>query len=78
MLSAMLYQGSQSPSRYRKINKGNENDLMDAVAQRPVAVGFDAHHPAFKLYDSGVFDIDYCTTHLTCVCHTEDLIPLTV
>jgi len=72
------YEGNASPCKrnkfkkvdiklagYRKINKGNENDLMDAVAQRPVAVGFDAHHPAFKLYDSGVFDIDYCTTHLT-------------
>jgi len=50
---------------YRKIKKSNEADLEDAVAERPVAVGIDAHHPAFKLYRSGVFDIDYCTTHLT-------------
>jgi cathepsin L len=50
---------------YRKIARGSETDLKDAVAQRPVAVGIDAHHPAFKLYSSGVFDIDYCTTHLT-------------
>merc|ERR1711998_171546 len=50
---------------YRKISRGSESDLKDAVAKRPVAVGIDAHHPAFKLYSSGVFDIDYCTTHLT-------------
>lgn len=50
---------------YRKISRGSESDLRDAVSQQPVAVGIDAHHPAFKLYSSGVFDIDYCTTHLT-------------
>jgi len=72
------YEGSENPCKrskfkknnirlegYRKVQRGNEQDLMDAVAQFPVAVGYDAHHPAFKLYDSGVFDIDYCTTHLT-------------
>jgi cathepsin L len=72
------YEGSETPCKagkfktanvklagYRKISKGSEADLMDAVSQRPVAVGFDAHHPAFKLYSDGVFDIDYCTTHLT-------------
>lgn len=50
---------------YRKVERGNEQDLKDALSERPVAVGIDAHHPAFKLYSSGVFDIDYCTTHLT-------------
>merc|ERR1712202_90488 len=50
---------------YRKIQRGSERDLADAVSSRPVPVGIDAHHPAFKLYESGVFDIDYCTTHLT-------------
>jgi hypothetical protein len=50
---------------YRKVSRGSEQDLKDALSQRPVAVGIDAHHPAFKLYQSGVFDIDYCTSHLT-------------
>ena len=50
---------------YRKIAKGNEVDLLDAIAQQPVAIGFDAHHSGFKLYKSGVFDVDYCTDHLT-------------
>lgn len=72
------YEGSETPcksdryhrrqvklSGFRKVERGSEHDLQDAVAQRPVAVGIDAHHPAFKLYESGVFDIDYCTTHLT-------------
>ena len=72
------YVGSETPCKrskyraqkiklagYRKIERGNEEDLKDALSERPVAVGIDAHHPAFKLYDSGVFDIGYCTTHLT-------------
>jgi cathepsin L len=72
------YEGSETPCKrnkysavnvklagYRKVARGSEADLKDAVAQHPVAVGIDAHHPAFKLYSSGVFDIDYCTTHLT-------------
>jgi len=72
------YEGSDTPCKkskfktnsvklagYRKIARGSEEDLADALAQRPVAVGIDAHHPAFKLYDSGVFDVDYCTTRLT-------------
>lgn len=50
---------------YRKIDRGNEHDLKDALAEQPVSVGIDAHHPAFKLYESGVFDIDYCTSRLT-------------
>jgi len=50
---------------YRKVQRGSEEDLMDALSQHPVAVGIDAHHPAFKLYESGTFDIDYCTTRLT-------------
>jgi len=50
---------------YRKIQRGSEADLQDALAEMPVAVGIDAHHPAFKLYESGVFDIDYCTNKLT-------------
>jgi hypothetical protein len=50
---------------YRKVQRGSEADLQDALAQHPVAVGIDAHHPAFKLYESGTFDIDYCTTKLT-------------
>eukprot|EP00656_Telonema_subtile_P011310 TRINITY_DN15574_c0_g1_i1.p1 TRINITY_DN15574_c0_g1~~TRINITY_DN15574_c0_g1_i1.p1 ORF type:complete len:239 (-),score=42.15 TRINITY_DN15574_c0_g1_i1:182-898(-) len=50
---------------YRKIERGSESDLQDALTQHPVAVGIDAHHPAFKLYVSGVFDVDYCTTRLT-------------
>jgi len=50
---------------FRKIARGSEEDLQDALAQRPVAAGVDAHHPVFKLYDSGIFDINYCTTHLT-------------
>ena len=79
---------------YRKVHRGSETDLQDALSQHPVAVGdslchtapsdplfhtafsstvfhtafgvgIDAHHPAFKLYESGTFDIDYCTTKLT-------------
>jgi len=50
---------------YRKVSRGSEQDLKDALSERPVAIGIDAHHPAFKLYSSGVFDIDYCTAHLT-------------
>jgi len=76
--SAYPYAGSATPcadknlkrypiklAGFRKIQRGSEDDLQDALAQRPVAVGIDAHHPAFKLYDSGVFDVDYCTAHLT-------------
>ena len=72
------YVGSETPCKrskyraqkiklagYRKVKRGSEADLKDALSERPLAVGIDAHHPAFKLYESGVFDIDYCTTHLT-------------
>jgi C1A family cysteine protease len=50
---------------YVNVREGDEVDLMNAVAQRPVSVAIDAHHRAFKLYHSGVFSLDSCTTHLT-------------
>lgn len=48
-------------SGYRKVAKGSEADLQDAVAQQPVAVGVDASHPAFRLYKGGVYDFPHCT-----------------
>jgi len=50
---------------YVNIRKGDEKDLMNAVGMRPVSAAIDAHHRPFKLYRSGVFSLDACTTHLT-------------
>lgn len=50
---------------YVNIRKGSEKDLLNAVGMRPVAAAIDAHHRPFKLYRSGVFSLDACTTHLT-------------
>jgi len=50
---------------YVNIRKGDETDLMNAVGNRPVSAAIDAHHRPFKLYRSGVFSLDACTTHLT-------------
>jgi len=50
---------------YVNIRKGSETDLMNAVGMRPVSAAIDAHHRPFKLYRSGVFSLDACTTHLT-------------
>merc|ERR1740130_1346125 len=50
---------------YVNIQKGSETDLMNAVGMRPVSAAIDAHHRPFKLYRSGVFSLDACTTHLT-------------
>lgn len=50
---------------YVNIRKGSEKDLMNAVGMRPVSAAIDAHHRPFKLYRSGVFSLDACTTHLT-------------
>lgn len=55
----------QSILGYVNVREGDEHDLKNAVAQRPVSVAIDAHHRAFKLYRSGVFSLDSCTTHLT-------------
>jgi C1A family cysteine protease len=55
----------QRISGYVNIRKGSEKDLMNAVGMRPVAAAIDAHHRPFKLYRSGVFSLDACTTHLT-------------
>jgi len=50
---------------YVNIRKGSEKDMMNAVGMRPVSAAIDAHHRPFKLYRSGVFQLDACTTHLT-------------
>jgi len=50
---------------YVNIRKGSETDMMNAVGMRPVSAAIDAHHRPFKLYRSGVFQLDACTTHLT-------------
>merc|ERR1712139_53893 len=50
---------------YVNIRKGSERDLRNAVGMRPVSAAIDAHHRPFKLYRSGVFSLDACTTHLT-------------
>jgi len=55
----------QHISGYVNIRKGSEKDLLNAVGMRPVAAAIDAHHRPFKLYRSGVFSLDACTTHLT-------------
>jgi len=55
----------QTIDGYVNIRKGSEKDLMNAVGMRPVSAAIDAHHRPFKLYRSGVFSLDACTTHLT-------------
>jgi hypothetical protein len=50
---------------YVNIRKGSEKDMMNAVGMRPISAAIDAHHRPFKLYRSGVFSLDACTTHLT-------------
>jgi len=50
---------------YVNIRKGSETDMLNAVGMRPVSAAIDAHHRPFKLYRSGVFSLDACTTHLT-------------
>jgi len=50
---------------YVNIRKGSEKDMLNAVGMRPVSAAIDAHHRPFKLYRSGVFSLDACTTHLT-------------
>jgi len=50
---------------YVNIQKGSEDDLLNAVSMRPVSAAVDAHHRPFKLYRSGVFELASCTTHLT-------------
>lgn len=55
----------QTIDGYVNIRKGSETDLMNAVGMRPVSAAIDAHHRPFKLYRSGVFSLDACTTHLT-------------
>ena len=56
---------AQHISGYVNIRKGSEKDLLNAVGMRPVSAAIDAHHRPFKLYRSGVFSLDACTTHLT-------------
>jgi len=50
---------------YVNIRKGVEDDIKNAVGIRPVSAAIDAHHRPFKLYRSGVFSLESCTTHLT-------------
>merc|ERR1711934_388363 len=55
----------QSIDGYVNIRKGSEKDMLNAAGMRPVSAAIDAHHRPFKLYRSGVFSLDACTTHLT-------------
>jgi C1A family cysteine protease len=55
----------QTIDGYVNIRKGSEHDMRNAVGMRPVSAAIDAHHRPFKLYRSGVFSLDACTTHLT-------------
>jgi len=50
---------------YVNIRKGSEKDMANAAGMRPISAAIDAHHRPFKLYRSGVFSLDACTTHLT-------------
>jgi C1A family cysteine protease len=56
---------AQKIKGYVNIQKGSEDDLLNAVSMRPVSAAVDAHHRPFKLYRSGVFELASCTTHLT-------------
>jgi len=58
-------QTQQSVVGYVNIQTGSSEDIMNAVATRPVSAAIDAHHRPFKLYSSGVFSLASCTTHLT-------------
>ncbi|MED6169133.1 hypothetical protein PIB30_018471 [Stylosanthes scabra] len=45
---------------YEMIPPNNEEELLKAVANQPVAVGIDGSEPAFKSYSGGIFTSDYC------------------
>jgi len=55
----------QTIDGYVNIRKGSEKDMLNAAGMRPISAAIDAHHRPFKLYRSGVFSLDSCTTHLT-------------
>jgi C1A family cysteine protease len=58
-------QTQQGVVGYVNIQSGSSQDIMNAVATRPVSAAIDAHHRPFKLYSSGIFSLASCTTHLT-------------
>lgn len=53
-------------SRFEKITKGNEDELMDAVCQYgPVSVAIDASAKEFMLYKDGIYKNSECSSDKT-------------